>query len=516
MSKIAKATVGLMLATMIAKLLGFARELVIASSYGASMYSDAYITSTNIPIVIFSVIGSTLGTVLIPLYFEIKKDKGERIAIKFINNVANIVIIICIFMAILGFIFTEKLVKLFAMGFDGETLKITIYFTRIAIVGVVFSGLSYVMNAFLQIKGNFFIPGIATVPRNIMIIVFILISINYDPYIMIWGSFLGMIIEFLFQIPFAIKKGYRYEGYINIKDQYIKKLIVLIIPVLIGVAVNQVNAMVDKTLASTLAEGSISALNYANKLNLFVMALFTTSVAAVIYPMLSKLSLDDNKDKFISSITTSINSIMLLVIPISIGAIVLAKPIVMLLFERGEFDTYATNMTTIALRMYSLGMLAAGLRDLLGKIFYSIQDTKTPMKNGALAMCMNIVFNILLVRYFELAGLALATSLSSVICTLMLFRSLNLKIGYFGQKKIAKTFFKSVISSIIMGLGTYLVYIRLNNLHQLVILLISILVGIIIYSICILLFNVQEVNIITNIVKDKIKIKKFKVWSIKE
>ena len=520
MSKVAKATIGLMMATMIAKILGFGRELVLASSYGASMYSDAYLTAMNIPIVIFSIIGTTLGTVLIPIYFEVNNDEGEKKSLQFVNNIFNIVITICILMAILGFIFAKQIVKVFAIGFEGEALKIAIDFTRVTMIGIVFTGLSYVMNAFLQIKNNFTIPGIATAPRNIIIIIFIMVSIKYNPYIMIWGSLLGMLVEFLFQLPFAIKKGYKYQCYINIKDKYIKKAANLIIPVLIGVAVNQINAMMDKTLASTLVEGSISALNYANKLNLFVMSLFTTSVAAVIYPVLSKLSANDNKEKFTTSVVTSINSVILLVTPISVGAIVLAIPIVRLLFERGEFDSIATNMTAIALCMYSLCMLAAVLRDILGKIFYSLQDTKTPMKNGAMAMVMNIVLNIILVRYLDLAGLALATSLASIICTILLFKSLKKKIQYFGQDKIFKTLFKSVISSIIMGLVTYLSYSKLtdifnlNYMSEIIILFMSVIVGIIVYSVCIIISNVEEINFVVNTIKSKLNKKMNKLENI--
>ena len=411
MSKVAKATIGLMLATAIAKGLGFGRELVLASSYGVSMYSDAYLTAMNIPVVIFAIIGITLATVLIPLYFEVNNELGEINALKFTNNVFNIVIVLCILLAIIGVVFTEQLVKIFAVGFEGETLNIAIHFTRITIMSIVFTGLSYIMTAYLQIKNNFTIPGLASVPKNIIIIVSIILSVKYNPYIMIWGTLIGIATEFIFQLPFAIKSGYKYQLYINIKDKYIKKMSWLIGPVLIGVAVNQINTMVDRTLASTLVEGSISALNYANKLNGFVMALFITSVGAVIYPMLSKLSSEDNKEKFISSVVQSINSIILLVIPISIGAIVLATPIVKLLFQRGEFDARATSMTAIALIMYSIGMVAFGLRDIIGKVFYALKDTKTPMINGAIAIIMNIVLNIILVKYLQLAGLALSTSI---------------------------------------------------------------------------------------------------------
>lgn len=510
MSKIAKATIGLMIATIIAKILGFARELVLASSYGASMYSDAYLTAMNIPSVIFTVIGTTLGTVLIPMYFDVNSKLGEKKALRYINNMFNIVIVLCIVLSILGFVCTESIVKIFAIGFEGETLKLAIDFTRVLIIGLIFAGLSYIMTAYLQIKNNFTIPGLMTVPKNIIIIITIILSVKYNPYIMVWGTLIGMAVEFLFQLPFAIKSGYKYQPYININDKYIKKTIWLIGPVLIGVAVNQINAMIDRTLASTLVEGSISALNYANKLNLFVMALFITSVAAVIYPMLSKLSSEENKEKFTNSVVQSINSVILLVIPISIGAMVLATPIVKLLFQRGEFDTRATSMTAIALVMYSIGMVAFGLRDILGKVFYAIQDTKTPMINGAIAMVMNIVLNFILVRRLQLAGLALATSISAIICIFLLFRSLKKKIGYFGQDKILKTTIKSIISAVIMGTITYISYNLFNSalglgfIADIISLFGAIIVGVIIYGILVVILKVEEINVVIDMLKNKL------------
>lgn len=511
MSKVARATIGLMIATIIAKVLGFARELVLASYYGASMYSDAYLTAVNIPLVIFTIIGTTLGTVLIPMYFNVSSDLGDKRALNFINNIFNIVILICILLSILGFIFTEQLVKAFAIGFEGQILQIAIDFTKVIIAGLIFTGLSYIMTAYLQIKNNFTVPGLISVPKNIIIIISIILSYTYNPYIMIWGTLIGMGIEFFIQLPFATKKGYKYEAYININDKYIKKTAWLIGPVLIGVGVNQINIMVDRTLASTLIEGSISALNYANKLNGFVMALFISSIAAVIYPILSKLSSENNKKVFINSIVQSINSVILLIIPISIGAIVLATPIVKLLFQRGEFDARATSMTAIALIMYSIGMVAFGLRDILGKVFYSLKDTRTPMVNGAIAMGMNIVLNIILVKYLQLAGLALATSISSIICIFLLFISLKKKIGYFGQDKILNTTIKSIIAASIMGVITYLAYnflsTYLNNgfIHDTASLFGSILIGSIIYIISITLLKVEELYIIKDVIKNKFK-----------
>lgn len=512
MSKIVKATAGLMIATIIAKVLGFGRELVLASAYGATMYSDAYLVSMNIPGVIFAGIGTAIGTTFIPVYFEVYNNLGEERARKFTNNVFNIVVLLCIILSILGLIFIEPLVKLFAYGFNEETFNITVNFTKILMLGIVFIGASNIFTAYLQVKNNFIIPGIISLPYNVIIIISIILSTKYDHYVMIWGTLIGIISQFIFQIPFAIKYSYTYKIVLNLKDKYIKKVICLLGPVFIGVAVNQINTMVDRTLASGLVEGSISALNYSSKLNTFIMALFISSVSTVIYPMLSKLSAENDKEKFVSSIVRCINIIILLVVPITIGAIILSNPIVELLFQRGAFDSRATDMTATALSFYSFGLIGFGLRDILCKVFYSLKDTKTPMINGALAMVLNIILNIILVKLMGYAGLALATSLSAIICIFLLFGRLKKKIGYFGQDRIIKTTLKSTISAIVMGCITYSAYNLLNNMlgvgfvSNTISLFISICIGAIVYGILVIVLKVDELSLITDIVKKAKKI----------
>ena len=395
MSKIAKATIGLMIVTMISKILGFTRELVLASTYGTSIYTDAYLISSSIPTTILSIIVGGLGTTVIPLYYEIKRESGELESKKFINNVTNIVIILSIIIAIVGFIFADKIVGIFAMGFEGERLARAIRFTKIFMVGVIFIGISNIMTIFLQINNEFKIPGLIGLPYNSIIILSILLSIKYNPNILAYGTLIAMLGQCIFQIPFALRQGYRYSLYVNIKDKNIKKILKLLVPIFIGIGVVQLNVIVDKTIASTLQEGIVSSLNYANKLNSFVMVLFIASIASVIYPTLSSLNYKDDKDKtkFNDLIVKSINSTILLIIPISVGAIVLAEPIIKILFQRGAFTYNDTMLTSVALIFYSIGMIGFALRDVLIKIFYSIQDTKTPVVNGSIAMLINIALN---------------------------------------------------------------------------------------------------------------------------
>lgn len=513
MSKVAKAAVGLMAATLIAKILGFGRELALASAYGASGTSDAFLVAMNIPAVIFSAIGTSLGTAFIPLYCDLEAKQGKKASLKFSNNVLNIVVLLCLITSLVGVVFTEPIVKLFAVGFKGETLTQAIYFTRVLILGMAFLGMSYIMMAFLQVKENFVIPGLMSVPYNMLIIISIFLSVSINPNLLPWGTLIGLSLQFVFQYPFARKKGFKYRPYINLKDEYLKKMLWLIGPVLIGVAVTQVNSIVDRTIASTLVEGSISALNYATKLNQFVMGMFIVSISSVIYPMLSKLSTENNKKKFKESIVTAINVVTLIIIPISVGAIILAEPIVKLLFQRGEFDSRATQMTAIALIFYSIGMLGFGLRDILGKIFYSLQDTKTPMINGIIAMVLNIVLNLAFVKYTNmgLGGLAFATSISSLVTIALLSVSLRRKIGAFGGKKIISVLIKSIIAALLMALVTKFTYnvidafLSAGFIQDAIKLSISVGLGAIVYAVSIIVLRVDEVKLIFKMINKKVK-----------
>ncbi|WP_270506644.1 murein biosynthesis integral membrane protein MurJ [Paraclostridium sordellii] len=513
MSKVAKAAVGLMAATLIAKILGFGRELALASAYGAGGTSDAFLVAMNIPAVIFSAIGTSLGTAFIPLYCDVDAKIGKKASLKFTNNVLNIVVLMCLIVSVIGVVFTGPIVKLFAVGFEGKTLTDAIYFTRVLILGMGFLGISYIMMAFLQVKGNFVIPGLMSVPYNILIIVSIFASVAINPNILPWGTLVGLSLQFIFQYPFARKNGFRYKPTIDLKDPYLKRMIWLIGPVLIGVAVTQVNAIVDRTIASTLVAGSISALNYATKLNQFVMGMFIVSISSVIYPMLSKLSTENNKKKFKQSIVTSINVVILIIIPISVGAIILAHPIVKLLFQRGEFDARATEMTAIALIFYSVGMLGFGLRDILGKIFYSLQDTKTPMINGIIAMILNIVLNLAFVKFtnMQLGGLAFATSISSLVTIALLSVSLRKKIGAFGGKKIISVLIKSIISALLMALVTKVTYNLIDGIlsagfiQDAIKLGVSVGLGAIVYGVSIIIFRVNEVRLLYQMLAGKLK-----------
>ncbi len=496
----------LMIITVISKIVGFGREITLSYFYGASDISDAFLISLTIPSVIFSFIGTGISTGYIPLYSKIEEKYGEEEGKRYTNNLVNILLVLCTGIIIFGLLFTGPLVKMFASGFGGDTLELAIRFTRISLFGIYFTGLINIYGGFLRIKGNYAVPACVGFPMNFVLILSILLSSKTNVMVLAIGSVIATASQLVFLVPFVHKAGYRYEYIFDTKDEYIRRMIYIALPVIIGVSVDQINVLVDRTLASGIAVGGISALNYASKLNGFVQGMFVTTISAVMYPMISKMAVQGNFDGLKSSVSEAINLINLFVVPATFGAMIFAEPIVRFLFGRGAFDPEAISMTSIALFYYSIGMVGFGLREIISRAFYSMQDTKTPMVNAAMAVSMNIVLNIILSRYMGIGGLALATSISAVFCTGLLFINLRKKVGPFGMKDTVVSFVKILVSSAGMGIAAYISYVFLlprisGNLS----LIISICVGALVYSVIVYFIKIKEVDTLVDAAKKKLK-----------
>lgn len=409
-------------------------------------------------------------------------------------------------MIIFGLIFTEPLVKLFATGFEGETLALAVQFTKISLFGMYFTGLMYIFGGYLRLKGNYVVPALIGFPLNFITIASIFLSSKTNVLVLAIGSVLATASQLILLIPFIHKTGYRHELVLDMKDKHIKNMAHIVLPVIIGVSVNQINVLVDRTVASSIAVDGITALNYANKLNGFVQGLFVTPISTVMYPMISKMAAEDNMEGMKDSVSEAINFISILVIPCTIGAMLFAEPVDKLLFDRGVFDSEAISMTANALFFYSVGMIGFGLEVILKRAFYSLQDTKTPMINAAIAMGMNIVLNLILSKYMGLGGLALATSISAIFSTILLFISFRKKVGSFGMKHITVSFIKILFASLIMAIVAKLSYSLLFNYTSANLALIAaIIIGAIVYFILIYFMRIEEVDSMINAVKKKFK-----------
>lgn len=496
-----KTAITLMLISIFSKFFGFARDVTLSYFYGASNISDAYLISTAIPEALFGFISAGIVTSYIPMYCRIENTEGVNGGNRYTNNLINITLITASIIVILALLYVKPIVRVFASGFDEETFLLTVAFTRISLFSIFFTGLISIFSGYLQIKENYLVPALIGLPMNLVIILSIFISTRNNSLVLSLGFVTASLIQILFMLPFTYKSGYKYKKLLDVKDTHIKNMILIALPVILGISVNQINVLVDRTLASRIAIGGISALNYANRLNLFVQGIFVLSISTVLYPILSKLVTEKNMDGLKTSLSEAITGINLLVIPATIGFMAFASQIVSLLFERGAFNSNSVLLTSQALFYYSIGMIGFGLREVLSRTFFSLQDTKTPMINASISLILNIILNIILSKYLGVGGLALATSISAIFAVVLLFVSLEKKIGSFDIKCIAVSFIKILCASIFMGILARGVFnLLINIMSQNFALIISIGIGAIIYFIVIYFMKIEDVdNIIRNI-----------------
>lgn len=485
----------LMLITIVSKVFGFARDLTLAYFYGATPITDAYIVSLSIPSVLFGLIAAAIATGYIPTYTKLESDIGKSEADLYTNNLINLVIFLCTLLIAIGWIFTTPIVKVFASGFDGETLALAVRFTKIMLIGVYFTGLTAIFSAYLQIRGNYIVTAMIGFPMNLIAILTFFLSANTNIIILAFGSVIASASQLLLLLVFLPQKGYKYRLLLNLKDKHIRSMSYIMIPVMIGTSVNQLNVLVDKTMASQIAVGGISAINYANNLNGFVIGIVVLSITTVMYPIISKMSAEQNLIGLKKTITEAVGSINLLVIPASIGAMIFAEPIIRLLFGRGAFNESSINMTTAALFFYSVGMLGYALRDVLARTFYALHDAKTPMINGIISAILNILLILILSRFMGIGGLALATSISAITCTVLLFWNLRRKIGPLGMRQIIISSFKIIGASLAMGVVTKLMFITLSfDLGPNISLILAIFTGMNIYAVIIYFLKIEEAD----------------------
>ena len=497
----ANSMVLIMVATLISKLLGFLREMVTSNKLGASRTADIYIYCTMITVTLFSTIFEAIRTTYIPNYSSAKTKNGTKSSLQFSNNIINIVTIITIIISLAGFLISPFIISVFSR-FRGADYNLAVYMLKILFTSAIFQATTNVFVGYLQANGQFFIPGIISLPYNICIILPLLFYDKVGVDGLLIGSVLALAVQPLFLLPFALKKGYRYSLRIYTKDEHTKNAIFSSFPIMLGGAVQQINAFVDKSLASSLVEGSIAALNYSNKLMLFVFSMFSISVSTIIFPNLSAYNAKDQITEYKNMLSKSISFLNIVLIPSTAALIILSRPIIMLLFEHGKFDATATTLTSGTLIFYSLGILFYGYRDVLNKAFYSVHDTKTPMINAVLSLALTITLNFILIKPMQANGLALASSVSAVFTTILLFFSLRKKIGAFGLKGIFISLLKSAAATAIFSAVLYFGYDILNKnfpkahvfYMQFLILAIIGIVGIVLYFFTLKLLKSAELE----------------------
>lgn len=454
----------IMIGTLLSKILGLVREMFLAQKFGTGYISDAFILAISIPTVLITSFAAAINTNYIPIISEIeKKDKNE---IKKFNGILLItIIIICTILIALFFIFIKQIAKLFAFGYDDQGLTYVIVLTRISILSIYFILIQYMFQGFLEYKGFFKGTALSGILLNVGFLLGLYFSSDERYYILGYGILLAYILSFVYLLVLAIKNKFKIKINLDFKNQYLKKMIILTLPLLLNSAVWEINGLIDKSVSSTIGPGYISALNYANYIVNMIVSVFATSIATVTFPKFVKMVSDNKIEELKEEIKKVLKYILIIVIPFISLLIIYSSDIVRVLFFRGEFTNSSLDVTSNSVKLYSLGLVFTCLQTIGFKVFYAFQNTKTPTKVAIISILLNIILNLVLSQFIGYIGIILATIISTMISTILLLYKLNKEHENILDRKMKLDIYKIILTNILIFVLTYIAYILLPNIN---------------------------------------------------
>lgn len=499
-----KASIIVSIIVIAGKFFGFARDAVIAAYYGTNWETDAFFFAQSMPSMIFPAVCSSLSTAFISLYVSHTIEKGEESGERFASRMLISTTIIALVLSVLAIVFAPWIVPIFAPGFTEIQVKLAIHLTRLTMGAFVFSMITYMLSAILNSKKLFYGSQISALGFNITVI---LITIGLGQGQGMEALTLTTILGHLIQVVILIAiiwDNFDFTIRINPFHSDTKLLIKLALPILFGNSIVQINNIVDKMLASLLEGGAVSALSYSGNLNRFVMGVFMTTLSTVIYPSLTTSYANNDLKKFKNDLISSLSILPIIILPISIITTIFSTDIVSIVYERGSFNVSSTQLTSSALKFYAGMYVFSSIQEIIIRAFYALKDTKTPMVNSAVAVVANSIISIILMKIIGIGGIALGTTISTALATIILWFSLKKKLPNLELTPMSRTILKIILSAIVMIVVLLLTQQYLSLLSPLLRFLIVTIEGFIVYFGSLTLLKCRELMIIYDILKRRI------------
>ncbi|EOV6288061.1 murein biosynthesis integral membrane protein MurJ [Vibrio parahaemolyticus] len=446
--------------TLISRVLGLVRDVVVANLMGAGASADVFFFANKIPNFLRRLFAEgAFSQAFVPVLTENHAQGDMDKTRELIARAAGTLGVIVSIVTVLGVLGSGVVTALFGFGWfldwmhggpAAEKFELASLMLKITFPYLWFITFVALSGAILNTLGKFAVSSFTPVFLNVMIILaawFISPQMSQPEIGLAIGVFLGGLVQFLFQIPFLIKAGVMVKPKWGWRDPGVVKIRTLMIPALFGVSVSQINLLFDTFIASFLQTGSISWLYYSDRLLEFPLGLFGIAIATVILPALSRKHVDSQSEGFAHTMDWGVRMVTLLGIPAMLGLMALAKPMLMVLFMRGEFSPQDVHQASLSLLAYASGLLHFMLIKVLAPGYYSRQDTKTPVKYGIIAMVTNMVFNAIFAYFYGYVGLAIATALSAFVNMALLYRGLHIA----GVYQITKRTVFFIIRLVIAG-----------------------------------------------------------------
>ncbi len=443
-------------ATLISRILGFARDMVIAFFFGTGASADAFFVAFRLPNLLRRLFAEGAFTVaFVPVFTQTMSREGKSYALETARAVLTALGVILAVLSVAGVLFAPAMVRVIAPGFTEDPAKLnqTIELTRIVFPYIFFIGLVAGCMGVLNSLQHFAAPALAPALLNLSMIlamVFFASRFQEPVYALAWGVMVGGIAQLLFQAPFMKRQGFSLRPSFRFRNPALKQILFLMTPAALGAAVYQINILVGTLLASLLPSGSVSYLYYADRVVQFPLGIFAIALGTASLPSLSRFAAQRDMDGLVDTFSHALRLTLFVAVPSTLGLILLREPIVGVLFQRGAFGGAAAAQTASALLYYSMGLWASSALRVVLSGFYALQDTKTPVKVAVLSLGANIAFSIVLMQFMAHNGLALATTLSSILNFSFLLFLLRSKTSRLDGRTIGRSLAKTLSASAAM------------------------------------------------------------------
>lgn len=474
--------------TLLSRITGLLRDIVVGYLFGAQGAADAFFVAFRIPNLLRRLTAEgALTAGFIPVFTDYLANRGKGEAVRVARIVATFAALFLAILTFMGILFAAPLTRLFAPGFavDQDKFVLTVHLTRLMFPYIFFVSLVALSMGVLNSMRHFMAPALSPVLLNLSIIICALLfaPLVTEPVVSLgYGVILGGIAQLLLQLPYLARHGFTYSADFHFRDAALKRLLWLMLPALFGAAVYQINVLVSTILASVLPAGSVSYLYYADRLLEFPVGVFAIALGTAALPSFSSMVAKREYAALKMGLSSALRIVNFVSLPATLGLMVISVPVFSLLFQRGAFDAATTLSTAQALVYFSLGLWGISGTRLVVPVFYAMEDTRTPVWVSFFSFILNLLLSLMLmgevadaadanmltrvvaalsryVGFFSLAhgGLALATSISATFNFLVLLWILHRRLAPFPLGEFFYSFCRNLFNAILMALPLFLI-----------------------------------------------------------
>lgn len=493
---IASAAIIMVFVTMLSKVLGLLRDMLLASTFGTGTSAAAYETASRIPITLFDfALGGVVTAAFIPVFNEIMIKNGRDKAFEYANKYFNLIFMITLTISVVGMVLSGPLVSFLAPEASASVKVLATHLSRIMFPMIIFTGIAYCFVGILQSFEKYTLPAIMSLVSNlVMVLYFYTLSTKYDVWGLSVALVIGWFLQAAIQAPAAYKLGFRFKPTVKFKDEYIIRSLKMALPILVCSWLQPVCNVINTRFASGFeGDSGITMVNYANRLYIIIVGVFSFVATNLLFPRLSRSEAEGDNSGARKFAASSVKILLYLMIPLAAGIFFLAEPITRVLYMRDAFTAHDAEMTASVLRLLALGIPFMSANEVLTKLFFAMQKVKGPMIASLSAICVNILLVTVLVNSIGFDGIAIASSVTIAVCVVINYIILSHKEALL----CGKDFFdilKSVVSTLVMCGAIYIIDSNLSISLDIIKVAALGSVGIFVYGISLFLLSPTEIR----------------------